>query len=166
MTDYATADGMTVDDRTKLIEQYADGYNEVMRALDGISESEWDNREAPGEWNAREIVHHLGDGEMNAAARIRMLVADQEPIIMNYDQDRWTAKLYTDKRPVDVSMIAFKAARDATLPLLQLMTDGEWKSQGKHSEAGAITAETWLTWYGPHAHDHADQIRRARKGSA
>jgi hypothetical protein len=25
-----------------------------------------------------------------------------------------------------------------------------------------ISAETMLTWYGPHAHKHADQIRRAR----
>jgi hypothetical protein len=33
---------------------------------------------------------------------------------------------------------------------------------GTYSESGAYTVEDWLRIYGVHAHDHADQIRRAR----
>jgi len=164
--EWASAEGMTVEERNGLITMYGEGYAEVLEALDGITGDEWERREAPGEWNAREIVHHLGDSEMNATSRLRMLIAEIEPVIQSYDQDRWTARLYTDKRPLDASMIAFKAARDATLPILQLMTDQEWQAPGHHTAAGPMTAETWLKWYGPHAHDHADQIRRARIGTA
>lgn len=151
------------DERAKLIELYRTGYDEVMAALGEITADEWEAREGDGEWCPREVVHHLGDSEMNAASRIRMLVAEARPVITGYDQRRWVDVLYSRERAVEPSLTAFKAAREATLPLLELMTDEQWQSRGSHSEAGDITAETWLEWYGPHAHGHADQIRRARQ---
>lgn len=154
--------GMTTGEREALIEQFAAGYDAVIAALDGITGAEWEAREAPGEWSPRQIVHHLCDGEMNAAARIRFLIAEQQPVIMSYDQDRWTEMLYTDSRPIEPSLAALKAAREATTPLLRLITDAQWGNIGSHSAKGQMTAEDWLSWYGPHAHDHADQIRRAR----
>jgi hypothetical protein len=153
---------MTGDDRSNLIRQYGEGYDAVVSALDGITEAEWESREGPREWCAREIVHHLGDSEMNAASRIRMLVAEPQPVITAYDQERWVAKLYYRERPIEPSLAALKAARDATLPLLQLLTDEDWTRNGTHGQFGPMSPEKWLEWYGPHAHDHADQIRRAR----
>jgi hypothetical protein len=150
------------DERAALIEKYRTGYDEVMRALEGITAAEWESREGPGEWCAREIVHHLGDSEMNAGSRIRMLVAEKEPVITGYDQERWTEVLYTRERPLEPSLAALKAAREATLPLLELMTDEQWEHGGTHTQFGEMTGDHWLEWYGPHAHDHADQIRRAR----
>lgn len=157
--------GYTGAERSALIEQYAAGYAVVIEALQGITEAEWDSREGPEEWSTREIVHHLGDSEMNATARIRMLIADVDPVVVGYDERAWTDKLYTAERPLDPSLAAFKAAREATLPLLNLMSDEDWTRPGRHSQRGAMTAETWLEWYGPHAHLHADQITRARAGS-
>ena len=156
---------LTSEERDALIRQYREGYDAVIAALDGITEDEWESREGPEEWNARQIVHHLGDSEMNAAGRLRMLVADADPLVVSYDERRWTDNLYTDKRPIDLSLAAFRASRDATTPLLELMTDADWARSGRHSERGSMTAETWLEWYGPHGHVHADQIRRARRGS-
>jgi hypothetical protein len=153
---------MARDERQALIEQYATGYDAVLDALEGITATEWESREAAGEWCAREIAHHLGDSEMSAAVRIRALIADEEPIIQGFDQERWTEALYPRDRPVEPSLAAFKAAREATLPLLRLMTDEQWTREGRHSQFGPMSPEHWLEWYGPHAHGHADQIRRAR----
>jgi hypothetical protein len=157
--------GLAREDRIALIRQYSEGLDEVVAALNDITAAEWESREGPDEWNSREIVHHLGDSEMNAASRIRMLVAEEEPLIVGYNERRWTDILYTAERPIEPSLAAFKAARDATLPLLERMTDEDWARPGKHTQRGDMTAETWLEWYGPHAHVHADQIRRARKGT-
>jgi len=165
VTEATTGTRLGAEERGRLIALYAAGFEEVLSALDGIDEDEWDHREAEGEWTVREIVHHLGDSEMNAASRVRMLVAEEQPVIQNYDQRGWTDHLYTADRPVDSSMIALKAARDATLPLLQLLSEADWAKTGTHTTGGTITVETWLEWYGPHAHDHADQIRRARRAN-
>ena len=152
-------------ERARLIELYRTGYEAVQDALAGITADEWERREGEGEWCSREVVHHLGDSEMNAASRIRMLVAERQPVITGYDQERWVEVLYSRERAIEPSLAAFKAAREATLPLLELMSDEQWRSHGSHSDAGKMTAETWLEWYGPHAHDHAHQIRRARRST-
>ena len=38
------------DERAALIERYRTGYDEVVRALEGITDAEWGSREGPGEW--------------------------------------------------------------------------------------------------------------------
>lgn len=148
-------------ERAVLIAQYGTGYDVVAEALNGATAAELDAREAPGEWSPREVIHHLADSEMQSAFRIRLLVAEEHATIQGYDQERFAATLHYD-RPIEGSLLAFRGARDATLPLLQAMTDEDWASAGTHSESGAFSAEDWLRSYAAHAHDHADQIRRAR----
>ena len=73
---------MDKETRTKLIDQYKDGYRVVAESLAGATDQELDTPPAPGKWTAREIAHHLGDSEMTAAVRLRLLLATPRPQIM------------------------------------------------------------------------------------
>jgi hypothetical protein len=44
------------------------------------------------------------------------------------------------------------------------LTPAEWDRSGEHSESGPYSVDRWLRIYAEHSHDHADQIRRARRG--
>jgi hypothetical protein len=149
--------------RKTLIRQYKDGYAAVADALAGITEEELDRRPAPGKWSSREIVHHLADSEMTAAIRLRLLLAEDHPQIIAYEQEEFARRLYYD-RPMEASLAAFKAARATTGAILDRMGAAEWARQGTHSESGVYTAEYWLELYADHAHKHAGQIRVARRG--
>ncbi len=151
--------------RKQLIERYKDGYHAVTAALENISERELDMRPAPGKWSPREIVHHLADSEMISAIRFRRLLAEEHPTIVAYDQEEYARRLHYD-RPIEASLEAFKAARFSTAAILEGMTEAEWAREGTHTESGRYTAEGWLEIYAKHAHNHADQIRRARASSA
>jgi hypothetical protein len=152
---------MNAQERAELVDLYEQGYAVIVAALEGIDGREWDAREAPGEWSVREIVHHLGDSEMAAAFNIRLILAADNPTLGSYDHEEWARKLHQGT-PVDPSLAAFAGARTATLPLLRSMTEEEWQRTGQFPDGETISAATWVSWYGPHAHDHADQIRRAR----
>jgi len=147
--------------RRELIDRYRDGYAEVMRALDGCTFEELDRRTAPDQWSAREIVHHLADSEMTSAIRLRRLIAEEAPLIQGYDQEEYARRLFYD-RPIEASLAAFRAARESTAEILARLTPEQWQRQGTHSESGAYDATKWLQIYAAHAHNHADQIRRAR----
>jgi hypothetical protein len=147
--------------RQELIEQYKDGYRVIVEALEGASSEEMDAREAPGEWSPREIIHHLADSEMTSAIRLRRLIAEESPEITGYDQEEFARRLYYD-RPIDPSLAAFNAARMTAADILERMTEEEWARQGTHSESGSYSVLDWLQIYAVHAHEHADQIRRAR----
>ena len=147
--------------RSALIARYREGYAAVIAALDGITDAELNAREAPGEWSPREIAHHLADSEMTSALRLRRLIVEHDPVIVGYDQEAFVRRLYCD-RPIEPSLAAFRAARESTADILDRMTEEEWKRQGTHNESGPYSVIDWLETYAAHAHDHADQIRRAR----
>jgi hypothetical protein len=151
--------------REALIDQYEAGYQAVTAALEGITSAELEARDAPGEWSPREIVHHLADSEMTAAIRLRLLIAQDAPTLLGYDQEAFVSRLYPE-RPIEPSLTAFAAARAATAPILRRLSEEQWQRAGTHSESGPYTVEDWLHIYGVHAHDHADQIRRARAAVA
>jgi hypothetical protein len=150
--------------RAELIAKYKDGYRVVAAALEGATDRELDAKPASGKWSAREIVHHLADSEMTAAIRLRLLIAEDDAAIRAYDEKEFARKLYYD-RPIASSLLAFQAARTSTGELLDRLTDAEWAKAGTHPEHGRYGVERWLEIYADHAHNHAEQIRRAR-GSA
>jgi hypothetical protein len=147
--------------RALLIAKYKDGYREVAAALEGASDGDLDARPAPGKWSAREIVHHLADSEMTSAIRLRLLVAEENAAIRPYDEKQFAVKLHYG-RPIASSLAAFQAARLSTGELLDAMTDADFAKKGTHPEHGSYGVERWLEIYAEHAHNHADQIRRAR----
>ena len=152
---------MTEDRRKELIERYKDGYRAVAEALNDVKDEELDQRPGPGKWSTREIVHHLGDSEMTSAIRLRLLIAHDNAVIQGYDQEAFAKRLYYD-RPYEASLEAFRAARIATTEILERLSPVEWAREGTHSEIGRYSVEKWLEIYADHAHNHADQIRRAR----
>ncbi|MEY4071664.1 MAG: putative metal-dependent hydrolase YfiT [Candidatus Eisenbacteria bacterium] len=149
---------MDADTRITLIEMYRAGYDEVERALAGFPEDRLTARPFPGKWTAAEIVHHLADSEMQAAIRLRRLLAEPHPVIPGYDQDEWAVKLHYQERPIGPSLAAFRAAREATGQLFAHMSEADWRRHGWHTESGSYHAERWLEIYAEHAHGHARQI--------
>lgn len=136
----------------------------VERALDGISDEELD-RTPEGEWSPRMVVHHLADSETNSYLRLRMLLAQPDPRIQGYDEAEFARVLRYD-RPIERSLAVFRAVRESTSELLDVLDDDDWGRVGTHSESGTYSVEHWLEIYADHAKAHADQIERARTGAA
>jgi hypothetical protein len=157
---------MTGQERQSLIAKYKAGYAEVVAALRGIQPEERDWRPAPGEWSAREVVHHLADSETISGIRFRRLLVEDKPAIQGYDQAEYARALRYQERPVEPALQAFEAARSTTAQLMDAMTDADWRRAGVHSEMGSYSVERWLEVYGEHAHVHADQIRKNREAWA
>ena len=153
---------MTLEERNALIKQYAEGYDEVIDALNGFPAESLGAHPLTGKWSAREIVHHLGDSETTSAGRIRKLLVEEDPVIQGYDQDQFATRLRYNERDMGPALEAFHSARATTVQLLALMSDADWQRSGTHTESGRYTVEDWLRIYAAHAHNHAAQIRRLR----
>ena len=151
-------------ERTTLIDRYRTGTADVEAALAGISDDELDRQPVDADsWTARQVAHHLADSEPMAYIRLRRLLAEDEPLIVGYDEPEWARRLHYE-RPIDSSLAVLVAVRSASLELLEQLREGDWSRAGTHSESGPYGVETWLRIYADHAHDHADQIRAARAG--
>lgn len=154
---------MSPEERQALIEQYADGYSEVVKSLEGFPADNLTAHPIEGKWSACEIVQHLADSEMTSAIRIRKLIAQDRPAIESYDEAAFAVRLKYNERDVQPALNALRGARSTTTQLLRMLTEEDWKREGSHPEHTSYTAEDWLRIYAAHAHNHAAQIRRLRE---
>ncbi len=152
-------------DRKAQLERFRTGFQGVQDALDGITADELDRRPPGSDWSAREVVHHLADSETTAYIRLRRLIAEDHPLLPDYDEEAFARRLHYD-RPIEPSLDVLRAVRVASLQLLESLTPAEWDRSGTHSVSGPYSVDDWLRIYAGHSHDHADQIRRARRGEA
>jgi hypothetical protein len=152
---------MDIPTRSELIARYRGGYTQVEQALAGITPAELDRADADG-WTARQVVHHLADSETTSALRLRKLIAEANPVIWGYDEELYASRLWYNQRPIEASLLAFRAARESTAEILEHLSEADWSRHGWHTESGPYSVERWLEIYAAHGHDHASQIRRAR----
>jgi len=152
-------------DRQPLIDRFRTGFDDVSDSLTGTTPEELDRRPPGSDWSARQITHHLADSETTAYVRLRRLIAEDNPTIPEYDEGAFARRLHYD-RPIEPSLAVLRAVREASLQLLESLTPQEWERSGTHSEAGPYSVDDWLLTYSKHSHEHADQIRRARRGEA
>lgn len=147
-------------ERAALIERYARGPALLKAAVAKVPRDALAWRPAPADWSAHEIVVHCADSETNAHARLRFLLAEPQPVIQGYDQDRWAQALDYHSLPLEPALATVAAVRANTVPILRRMTEPEWRRIGRHTESGPYAADDWLAIYAEHLEKHARQIER------
>ncbi len=136
---------------------------ELQKVADGLSAEQLRMPEAPGKWSILEVVHHLADSELVWAYRLKMVLAEKQPQITGYDQDRWASHLkYREAKLGDV-MELLGILRKANLRLINSLSDEELQRAGTHSERGEETVEHMIRLYAGHDLVHLNQIARIRK---
>jgi hypothetical protein len=150
----------TAAERQQLISQYEKGPARLRDAFAKVPREAWNWRPGAGKWSVHEILAHCADSEMNAAARIRYLVAEETPVILGYDQDRWARVLDYHQTRVELALAAVDVIRAHTVNLLRRLPEEAWAREGTHTESGLYTAEDWLEIYAEHLDKHSSQIER------
>lgn len=149
---------LTPDERAELIAQYRVGPERLEAALARVPEAAHQWRPAPGEWSAHEVIIHCADSETTSAGRIRYVLAEPEPQILSYDQDRWAIQFNYHALPLAPALATIAAVRANTVPMLERLDESAWARAGHHSESGRYSAEDWLRIYAEHLELHVTQI--------
>src|SRR3981189_3836937 len=64
---------------------------EVPRLVAGASTDALNRSPALGEWSPRDVLNHLADSDLIVCTRVRMIVTQDRPAIVGYDQEAWTS---------------------------------------------------------------------------
>jgi hypothetical protein len=113
-----------------------------------------------GEWSAAQVAAHLADAEMVYSVRVRMILTDDNPRLVGYDQDAWAQRLSMCDLDVAGSVARFRTLRDANLRLYESLEDDEWSRVGTHEEQGLVTIKSIVETLVGHDRGHLDQIRK------
>jgi hypothetical protein len=118
--------------------------------------------EAPGKWSILEVIQHLADSELVGGFRLRMVMAQDRPPLMGYDQDLWASRLQYRDVEVRDAIDQFTALRRANVRIWENLGPTELIRVGIHSERGEESLERMRQLYAGHDLLHLRQLERIR----
>lgn len=146
--------------RESYLRRYAEGAALLRGVWEEVPVAARTWRPGEGRWSAHEVVVHCADSETYAATRIRLLLAEPEPLIVGYEETEWARRFDYHASDPELALQLVEAARAHTLAMLRRLPDSAWGRQGRHTQSGPYGTDDWLRSYGEHLEIHAAQIRR------
>ncbi len=146
--------------RDVLLRRYAEGPALLRLAWEAIPAEARTWRPGAGRWSAHEVVVHCADSETYAAIRIRLLLAEAEPLIVGYDENVWARRFDYHASDPEQALHLVEVVRAHTLATLSRLPEEAWGRRGRHTHSGPDGTDDWLRSYGEHLEIHAAQIRR------
>ena len=114
----------------------------------------------PGEWSVIECVAHLADSELIASARVRWILAEDEPDIVGYDQDLWVSSLRQGAEDPETLVSVFAALRRWNVELWASRPAADRERLGRHRERGPESYGLTVRLQAGHDRVHLAQARR------
>jgi uncharacterized damage-inducible protein DinB len=130
-----------------------------IRALvERLSDAELRYRPAPDAWSIHEILVHLADSEGVGFERLRRLIAEEEPLLLAYDEGTWAARLHYLEQDCGLALTLFDCLRHSNAALLRQQEAAAWERRGQHSERGTLTLYDCFKMLLDHGTAHLAQI--------
>ena len=153
-----------VDERLARLERTP---SDLARLVRGHPDAVLSRRPAPDAWSAKEVVCHFRDAEEHLSGWIRMVLAMDDPVLVQTGTaDRWAEERQYSRHHVGAAWDAFGHRRDETLDLVRGLDAAAWRRAGRHDRRGRLTVDDLVALMAWHDENHLDQVKRALAGRA
>lgn len=137
--------------------------DELRKAITGLSGAQLSRPEAAGKWSVLQVVQHLTHSELVGAYRFRMILAQDHPTLVGYDQDLWVERLGYSGLDAEPALEEFGLLRRGNLRLLEPTNPAQRSRAGLHTERGEESIAQMIRNYAGHDLVHLRQIARIRR---
>ncbi len=144
--------------RAHLVSAYLDGPEQVRRVVSDLTAEQMSARPVPGRWSTIEVVCHLVDSEQAWCHRMKRVIAEERPLIIGYDESRFTATLAYENHDVALELALLEGMRRQMGRILSGLPENAWSRTCVHSERGLMTLEEMLEAEVDHIPHHVRHI--------
>lgn len=138
----------------EVINRYEYGSELLRYASQGLTPEQEQARTGPGAWSIAELVAHMVDSDSVGIERMKRVIAEDNPTLMAYDQDKWIARLDSQSMPVAEGVALFAANRNWMTRILRKCTEEDFARTGVHTEDGVKTLAKLVVGYVGHLDYH------------
>lgn len=143
--------------------QYAAIPTLIVKAIEGLTDTQLLQTPIEGEWNIHEIIIHLADSEAVGFWRIRKTLAERDSILAVYDEDAWSQTLFYRQQNYQLALKLFTDLRASSAGLLALLPSRAWELTSTHAERGKLSLYDIFQTYVEHGEIHLQQIERIKQ---
>lgn len=155
-----------------LIDQFEDGIALLNNALEGLSPEAiaWvPPAEANiGLWSIHQIVIHLADAEASFADRIKRIIAEDDPVLLEWSEEKFLQRLFYNEQSVEDAVGLIKLTRKQLTRVLRKVPKSAFERSGNHSRRGKQTLADVIgfdNWHLAHHVEFIDKKKAAFSGS-
>jgi len=162
---YERADSLTLAQRAACIDTIDETPSHLAAAIAGLTDTQLDTPYRPGGWTVRQVVHHLADSHMQAYARFKFALAENEPTIKAYDEAVWAEIADAKTAPVEISLALLENLHQRWVILLRSLSDSDLARTYRHPERGVVKLEENIglcAWHGWHHVAHISFLREQK----
>ena len=119
------------------------------------------NQSKGDEWSAAFVIHHIADAEIQFGVRYANALAEENPTIVPFDEEKFPNGLQYAKRSVATSLQSLAASHAMNYEILKNAPDADWERISTHPQRGAVTLLQLVTLSANHIEGHIDQLKKA-----
>jgi hypothetical protein len=119
------------------------------------------NLSKDGEWSAAFVIHHIADAEIQFGVRYANALAEENPTIVPFDEEKFPAGLQYEKRSVSVSLDSLAASHAMNYEILKNASAADWDRLSTHPQRGPVTLLQLVTLSANHIESHIAQLKSA-----
>lgn len=143
------------------LERFARGATVVREAVAGADAGALSRPGKEG-WSVRDVLVHLSDAELVRSTRIRMILAEEEPVLFGFNEEQWKRRNHYLWRSPEAALSLFDQLRFTTMEILRQLDSRGWDRVGVHPEDGRLSIAELIIRGAAHSDDHSRQIRELR----
>ncbi len=145
---------------TELLQIYGKNAQAFIAAARSIPEDKVSAFPAEGEWSAAYVIHHMADAELQFGVRYANALAEENPVIVPFDEAKFPSALHYEERSVANSLSAFEAAHNLNYEILKNASPEDWNRTSVHPERGLIHLTSMVKLCGDHIGVHVEQLKK------
>ena len=145
------------------IDLYAAGATVPAQWIKGLSREDLLAVPVPGKWSIQTLVHHVLDSDLIASHRMKRIIAEENPLLISYDETLFAAKLGYERLDVALACELFRLNRELTTQVLRNQPEAAFARFGIHNQNGKQTLLEIVRLYAGHLEHHAPFLVEKRK---
>jgi hypothetical protein len=146
-----------------IIEQLEPAVDRLKSAVAGLSREDLTAFPVANTWSIQQIVIHLADSDLIIGDRIRRIIAQERPLLINADETLWIRYLCPDEQSIEDAVALMKIHRRQLARVLRKLPDAAFDRAGVHSSRGVVTAGWFVEAMNKHLDHHLKFIVQKRE---
>lgn len=134
----------------------------LQEAVSRLSDEQLETPYRPGGWTVRQVVHHVADSHVISYLRMKLIVTQDHPTLVTYDQDQWAELGDVQTVPIGVSLQLLDCVHQRWVTFLDSLNPGDFERTAHHPEFGEVKLSDMVAlyaWHGPHHVRHITALR-------
>lgn len=149
-----------------LLQAYESGAAKLHQSLASLTDEDLRQPPAPewnsGSWTIQQVALHIVDGDLVLADRMKRVIAEDNPTLLSFDEQKWTAALHYEHQSAADALQMLDLSRRQMLKVFGRLPDSAYQRFGTHNTAGKRTLADLIAFAVEHLDHHVKFIHAKR----